>query len=179
MKTRSRLLFQFQPVHEEEDAPGVAGAQEEFDDGGCGESLASACGHLEQEPVRAVPHGLLQRVDGVQLVRPQETEAVRVYVAGALSLVLPRGVGGVVRTLSQDDVVVPHRFVNEPLGVGSHLSSGLCRVRCGKRGDDVRVALFEVPPVVEVAVRKDDEPAVLRAGVLPRLLLADERALVL
>ena len=48
----------------------------------------------------------------------------------------------------------------------------------GKRGDDVGVAAFEVPEVVQVAVGEDDEAAILGPGVLARLLLADERIFV-
>ena len=49
----------------------------------------------------------------------------------------------------------------------------------GKRGDDVGVAAFEVPEVMQVAVGEDDEAAVLGLGVFARLLLADERVFVL
>ena len=41
------------------------------------------------------------------------------------------------------------------------------------------VAAFEIPEIVQVAVREDDETAVLRLGVLAGLLLCDERILVL
>ena len=48
------LVFQFEAVHQEQHAPGVAGAQEELDDGGGGQRLAGAGGHLEEEAVLAV-----------------------------------------------------------------------------------------------------------------------------
>lgn len=48
-----------------------------------------------------------------------------------------------------------------------------------ERGDDVRIAAFEIPEVVEVAVGEDDKVAVKRTGVLVRLLLRSERILVL
>lgn len=43
------LILQLQPVHEEEHALDVAGAEEELDDGGGSERLAGAGGHLQQE----------------------------------------------------------------------------------------------------------------------------------
>ena len=43
-----------------------------------------------------------------------------------------------------------------------------------ERGDVVRVSALQVPEVVEVAVREDDEAAILRTRVLARLLLADQ-----
>jgi hypothetical protein len=52
------------------------------------------------------------------------------------------------------------------------------RVQCRKRGDDVRVAAFKVPEVVQVAVGQDDEAAVLGLGVFARLLFADKRIFV-
>ena len=42
----------------------------------------------------------------------------------------------------------------------------------------MRVASVEVPEVVQVAIRENDEAAVEGAGVLAGLLLADERLLV-
>ena len=53
------------------------------------------------------------------------------------------------------------------------------RVGRRKRGDDVGVAAFEIPEVVQVAVGEDDEAAVLRARVLPGLFLRRERILIL
>ena len=53
------LVFEFEAVHEEEDASGVSGAQEELDDGGGGEGFAGAGGHFEEEAVFAVADGLL------------------------------------------------------------------------------------------------------------------------
>src|ERR1019366_8806912 len=49
------LVLQFQAVHEEEHAAGIAGTQEELDDGGCGQRLSGASGHLEEKSVLAVP----------------------------------------------------------------------------------------------------------------------------
>jgi hypothetical protein len=77
-KAFQRLVFQFQPVHQKEHAAGVAGAQEELDDGGGGERLAGAGGHFEQEAVFALAltaalHGVH---DGLELVGAQEAQAV-------------------------------------------------------------------------------------------------------
>ena len=67
------LILQFEAIHQKQHAPGVAGAEEELDDGGGSEGLAGAGGHLEQEAVFAVLHGPLQGVNGLQLIGPQET----------------------------------------------------------------------------------------------------------
>ena len=84
------LILQFEAIHEEQHAPGVAGAEEELDDGGGGQRLAGAGGHLEQEAVLAVPRRPSGGVDGLQLIGPEETQLVGLDVAGALGLVLPR-----------------------------------------------------------------------------------------
>jgi len=47
------LVFQFEAIHEEEDAAGVGRAEEELDDCGGGERLAGAGGHFEEEAVEA------------------------------------------------------------------------------------------------------------------------------
>lgn len=66
-------------------------------------------------------------------------------------------------------------FLDEALGVWHGLlvagDGGWSR----ERRDDIRIAAFEIPEVMQVAVRKDDEAAVLRLGVFAGLLLADER----
>ena len=84
------LILQFEAIHQEQHAPGVAGAEEELDDGGGGQGLAGAGGHLEQEAVLAVLRRRLQGVDGLQLIGPQKAQLVGLDVAGALGLVLPR-----------------------------------------------------------------------------------------
>ena len=84
------LVLQFEPVHEEQHAPGIAGAEEELDDGGGSQRLAGAGGHLEQEAVLAVLDRPLERVDGLQLIGPQKAQLVGLDVAGALGFVPPR-----------------------------------------------------------------------------------------
>src|SRR5256885_865850 len=61
------LILQFESVDQEQDAPGVARAQEELDDGGGGQRLAGAGGHLEQKAVFTVLDRPLQGVDGLEL----------------------------------------------------------------------------------------------------------------
>ena len=70
------LLLQFQPVHQEQDAPRIARAQEQLDDRGRGERLAGAGRHLEQEAVVPLGDRALDRVDGLQLVRTQKPQRV-------------------------------------------------------------------------------------------------------
>ena len=115
------LILQFEAIHQEQHAPGVAGAQEELDDGGGGQRLAGAGGHLEQEAVFAFVDGLLQGVDGLQLIGPQEAQLVGLDVAGALRFVLPRRLGLVVRALGQNDVVVADLLLDQALRIGRDL----------------------------------------------------------
>jgi len=93
------LVFQLQAIHQKEDAPGVAGAQKQLDDGGGGEGLAGAGGHFEEKASLARFHSPLQRVDGPQLVGAQKAQLVRFDVAGALGLVFPGRCGWVVRAM--------------------------------------------------------------------------------
>ena len=173
------LILQFEAIHQKQHAPGIAGTEEELDDGGGGEGLAGAGGHLEQEAVFAVLHGPLQGVNGLQLIGPQETQFVGLDVAGALGLVAPRRFGLVVRALGQHDVVVADLVLDEALRVGRDLLVADHRVRRREGRNEVGVAALQVPEVVQVAVGEDDEAAVLGLGVFAGLLLADERVLVL
>ena len=52
----------------------------------------------------------------------------------------------------------------------------IARDGCGRRkgGDEVRIAALKIPEVMQVAVGKDDEPAVLRFGVFACLLFTDQ-----
>ena len=173
------LILQFEAIHQKQDAPGVAGAQKQLDDGGGGERLAGAGGHLEQKSILAVLHGPLQGVNGLQLIGPQEAQLIGLDVAGALRFVLPARFGRVAGPLGQNDVVVADRFLDETLRVGDHLLIAHHRIRCGERGDDVGIAAIQVPEIMQIAVGQDDEAAILRPGVFASLLLADERVLVL
>ena len=89
------LIFQFQPVHQKQHAPGVAGAQEQFDDGGGGQRLAGAGRHFEQEAALVLLDGLLNRVHCPLLVFAQEAQVVLLDKGAALGLVLPARFAGV------------------------------------------------------------------------------------
>ena len=169
----SGLFFQFQAVDQEEDAGGVAGTQKQFDDRGCNQGLAGAGGHLEQEPVAALLHSPLQGVNDAKLVVPQEAQAVGADVGGAFGLVAPSRFRGVIGPLRQHDVVRADLFVNQALRVGNSLAEGADRLWRRKSSDDMRVAAFQIPEVVQVAVGQHHEPAVQGARVLARLFLAD------
>jgi len=84
----------------------------------------------------------------------------------------------VVRALGANDIVRAHLVFYKALWIGRDLAVAGDRVRRRKRGDDIRAAAFEVPEVVQVAIGKDNEAAVLRLGIFARLLFADERILV-
>ena len=111
------LVLQFEAIHQKQHSINITRTEEELDDGGGGECLAGAGGHLEQEAVFAVLHGPLQGVNGLQLIGPQETQFVGLDVAGTLGLVAPRRFGLVVRALGQHDVVVADLVLDEALRV--------------------------------------------------------------
>ncbi len=179
LESLERLVFEFEPVHEEDDAAGVAGAEEELDDGGGGEGLAGARGHFEQKAVAAFPDGLLNGIDGFLLVEAEEAEAIHLDEAGAFAFVLPSGFRGVARALGEDDIVILDNFLDEALRVRRGLLVAGDGGRRRERRNDIRVAAFEIPEVMEVAVGENDEAAVLRLGVFACLLLAHERTFVL
>ena len=173
------LILEFQAIHQEEDPPGVAGAQEELDDRRRDEGLPCARGHLEQKPVLALLDRALEGGNGFHLIGPQEAQAVGLNEAGALGLILPCGLGGIAGALREDDVVGLNRFLDEAFGIGNGLLiAGDGRGRRKSR-DQVGIAAFKVPEVMQVAVGEDDEAAVLGSGIFAGLLLADERVLVL
>ena len=157
----SGLLLQFEAIYQKQRAPGIAGTEEEFDDGGGSESFTGAGGHLEEKAVFAVLHSPLQGVNGLQLIGPQETQFVGLDVAGTLRLVAPRSFGLVVRALSEDDVVVADLVLDEAMRVGRDLLVADHRVWCRKGCDEVGVAALQIPEVMQVAVGEDHEPAVL------------------
>ena len=172
------LILQFEAIHQKEDAPGIAGTQEEFDDGGSGQGLAGAGGHFEEKTVMVLLYRPLQSVNSLQLIGAQEAQLVGLDVAGPFRLIAPRRFGLVVRALGQDDVVVSDSFLDEPLRVGQNLLVSDHRVRGGKGGNEVGIAAFQIPEVVQVAVGKDDEAAIQRLGVFAGLFLADQRVFV-
>ena len=146
------LVFQFQPVHQKKDATRIAGAKEQLDDRGGGERLAGSGGHLEQKTVASVFHRPLQGVDRLELVGAQEAQLVGLDEAGSLGLVPPGRLRGVAGPLGQHDVVVADPFLDQALRVGFDLSVAGYRVRRRERGDDVGIATFQVPEVMQIAV---------------------------
>ena len=179
LESLERLVFQLQPVDEEKHAPGVAGAEEELDDGGGGEGLPGARGHFEKEAVAALLDGLLDSGDGFLLVGAEEAKTIDLDEAGSLAFILPSGIRGVAWALGEDDIVIPDNFFDKTLRIGRGLLVAGDRGGRRERRDDIRISAFEVPEVMQVAVGEDDEAAVLRLGVFARLLLADERAFIL
>ena len=117
-------------------------------------------------------------MDRLQLVRTEKAQLVGLDVGGPLAFVLPAGLRLIVGALSEDDVVVADLLRNQALRVRRDLSVAADGIRCGERGDDVRIAAVQIPKVVQVAVGEDHEAAVLGAGVLAGLFFADERVLV-
>ena len=82
------------------------------------------------------------------------------------------------RALGKDDVVVPDRFRDEAAGIRDEFLAARYGTGRRKGGDEVGIAAFEVPEVMQVAVGEDDKAAILREGVFPSLLFSNEWALV-
>ena len=83
------------------------------------------------------------------------------------------------RPLGEDDVVLANGFIDQAPRVGLHGLIANHGIRRRERGNDAGGSAFEIPEVMHVAVREDDEAAVLRAGILARLFLPDDRVLFL
>ena len=173
------LVFQFETIHEEENATGIRRAEEELDDGGSGEGLAGAGRHLKQEAVLAVLDGLDQGTEGAKLIGTEEAEFVSLDENLTFNFTDPCGFRGVGRPLSQDHVVLGDAFCDDPCAVRNNLRSTRHGLWCGECGDDIGISPFQVPEIMEVAVGQDDVAAVLGPAVFPRLFLADEWIFVL
>ena len=83
------LVLQFEAVHQKEYATGIAGTEEQLDDGAGDQRLACAGSHFEEEAILAVLDCPLKGVDGFQLIGSQKAQFVGLDVAGALGFVLP------------------------------------------------------------------------------------------
>jgi len=173
------LFLQFEAVHQEQHTTGVLSTQEELDDGSGSQCFAGARCHLEQEPVISLLHGSLKSDNRLHLIGPQEAQLVGLDVAGALDLVLPSSLRLVLRTLGQHYVVVADTFLDEAFRVGSGLVIGSNRAWSGEGRNQVWIAALQVPEIVQVAIGEHHEATVLRPRILTRLLLANERILVL
>lgn len=173
------LVLQLKAIHEKQDAPDIAGTEKELDDGGGGQGLASAGGHLEQEAVLAFANRGLDTVDGLELIGPEKAQLVGLDVAGALRFVCPSGLRLVVRPLGANDIILAHRVFDQTLRIGRDLLVAGDGVRRWKGGDEERVATLQIPEIVQVAVGENHEAAILRLGVLSCLLFTDEGILVL
>ena len=173
------LVLQLQAIDEKEHALGVARAQEQLDDRRRRQGLARTGRHLEQKPIFVIPDGVLQRANCLLLIRTQEAQAVAVDEGGPLRFILPSRLSRIARPLRHHDVVVTHNLVHQAFRIGRRLLVAHNRRRCRETGDDIRIAALKVPEVVQVAIGKNDKSAVLSLGVLPRLLLANQRTLAL
>jgi len=169
------LVFELQAVDQEENAAGVAGAQEELDDRCSDERLTGAGGHFEKEAGIAIGCALLQGFNRRQLIGPQDAQAQVGDEGGALVLVLPARVGFEGGLLGDGDVILCDHFAGEGFGVGLERLAMFYRIQAGKFGDHFRVAGFTVPEVVQVAIGEDDKAYILGGGVFTRLLLAVQR----
>ena len=172
---RFRLSLEFEAIHEKENATRVSRSQEEFDDRrGC-ECFARARRHFEQESVAAFPYGVLEPAERRELIRTQKAKLVGFDEAVAFRIVAPRGFAFVSGTLRQGDIVVVDGFLHEPVGVRNDLLARRRGFRRGEGRHDGRIAAFEIPEVVKIAVRQEDKAAVSAAGVFSGLFLSRKR----
>jgi len=172
------LIFEFETVDEKEHAAGVAGAEEELDHRSGNQGFAGTGGHLEEEAVLALPDGALDRLDGGELIGPEKAELVVLDERLAPGFIEPGGIAGVFGHLGQSDIVAAGELAGEFLQIGLEFGYAGDSPGRGEAGDQLGIAAFGVPEIVEVAVGEDDEAAVLGTGVLARLLLAEEGILV-
>ena len=168
------LILQFEAVHQKKDAAGIAGAQEQFDDGSGGDSLTCTGGHFEEEAIPSVLDGSLQGLEGLELVVAKETQIVGLNEPGPLGFVFPGRLGGVIGPLGQCEIVGADWLPDQARRVGRDLMVSGYGIRRRECGDDVGIAAFEVPEIMQVSVGEDDEPAIQGAGVLAGLFLAHQ-----
>jgi hypothetical protein len=121
----------------------------------------------------------LDGMNGLLLIRTEEAQPMNLQVAAPLVLVFPTCLAQVVRALGAHHVVVIHHLGAEALRHRDDLLIPHDRRRRREGRDHFGIAFLQVPEVMQIAVGEDDEAAVLRLGVFPCLLLADERVLVL
>ncbi len=81
--------------------------------------------------------------------------------------------------MGEHDIVLPHLFVEQALRDGRDFLIAFNGIGRGKRSDEIGIATFEIPEIVQVAVGEKNEATVQRTGVPARLLLADRRVPVL
>ena len=168
------LLVELDSVNEEKDTLGVAGLEEELDDRGGDKGFTGAGGHLEQEAGVALVRAGLQFAHCFDLIITQDAEFFIVRIAGTRGGVLKAGITQIVRVLRDGDEIRFDRFLRKAAWIGlegAAVADGFAR---GELGDDLGVAVFEVPEIVNIAIGEDDEAHVLGIGVGARLLFADE-----
>ncbi len=119
-------------------------------------------------------HGILQRGNSAELIRTQKLKIGIFDIGITLGGVMPAYIILIARIFRDSDVITLDLLAYQRLRIG--LESSEMFERCGlwKFCDQNRIALFQVPEVMQVAVRKNDKPDVLRISILPRLFFADQ-----
>ena len=108
--------------------------------------------------------GHLEQKAGVALVR------AGLQFAHCFDLIITQ----IVRVLRDGDEIRFDRFLRKAAWIGlegAAVADGFAR---GELGDDLGVAVFEIPEIVNIAIGEDDKAHVLGIGVGARLLFADE-----
>lgn|GEM_PF-6264771 len=134
--------------------------------------------HFEKEAILAFLDVLLDRVDGPLLIGTQETQAVDLNKTGAFRLVFPTRLISVTGPLCQSNIIFADLLFYETLRVGLDVLISLDGIGIGESGDEIGAAPLQIPEVVQIAVGKDNEAAVLRARIFAGLLFANEWILV-
>ncbi len=152
--------------------------KKKFDDGGGRERFASAGGHFKQKSRLPCLDRCLDGLRRALLVRAHEAQAVFADEFGLLCRVLPSCRCVISGHLGAGDVVQRDVFSHQSRRVWLKLGIAFDGAWRRKAGDEVRVAVVQIPQVMQVAIAQDNEAAILRFGVFAGLLFADERVLV-
>jgi hypothetical protein len=112
---------------------------------------------------------------GALLVSAQKTQPLLEQEVRPLCLIFPTGLGVVPGHLGARDVVQSHIFGYQPRRVWLEALVTFDRVWSRESCNDLRIALLQVPQVMQIAVAENDEATILCLGVSPSLFFADER----
>jgi len=168
------LIFKCDAINEEEDAMSVTGAQEELDDGSSDKSFAGTGRHFEEIASIAIASRFLQSMDGPQLVLAQQAQTSILDECGALGFVEPAGISLINGILGNSDVIGGDHFPDQALGIWFEGLTVCDGGGSGELGNDLWIATFKIPEVMQVAVGEDDKADVFGFGVGAGLLFADK-----
>ncbi len=146
------LIFQLQPVHQEQYPPCIAGTQEEFDHRCRDKSLSCPGCHFEQEAVFPLFYMLLDRSDRLQLVFPQKAKPVILNELRPRILRIPRRIVLIIWFLREDNIIFFDHLTLQARRVRLEAGITFYRFGGGELLDRDRVAALRVPEVMRVTI---------------------------